>query len=121
VSRRQDIKVITLSLLNRQFEIPDIKDHLRKEGYSEDEITTAFTDIREERREHNKEAVSRKTATRGFVYIIGGVFLLLAFQSGLVYINKTFTTIRAIIAVALIAWGLWVITRPIKDKTEEVE
>jgi hypothetical protein len=122
VSTRQDIKAITLSLLNRQFEIPDIKDHLRKEGYSNEEIETAFIDIREERRELNKHAVSRKTAAQGFIYIISGLLLLCLFEfAGFTYFNKTFTNIRTVIAIALIGWGLWVITRPIKDKTEEVE
>lgn len=113
----QNIKQEITNLLNRQFDIQTIKEHLTTKGYDAKEIETALIEIKNPREIKSKNHVTIKQGFRGFKFIVFGILTLFSFVLFNAYSdNKALKFFRIIFVIAAIAYGIFIATRPLKDK-----
>ena len=103
-------------LLNRQFEIPDIKQHLLSNGYSSEQIESSLNKVIEARNSGINSHVTERQGLRGVGFIISGSLILLSI---LVFGNRSgdqvFTILRLVFGLLLLVFGIILATRPLKD------
>ena len=115
MTTQPDIKESITSLLNRGFEVPDIKDHLLKAGYSVPEIDQAFVEVNKQWEEPNSDAVTTKRAIQGFIWIVTGLLaLLLIFLGNYRGKMENIKWMIGTLAFLGIAYGIFIVTRPLK-------
>jgi hypothetical protein len=104
-------------LLNRDFKIPDIKQHLLNNGFVTEDIETAITETVAARAGNSKNAVSSTQGSRGIAFMISGALILLSF---LVFRNSAagqgVNIIRGLLGASLLLYGFNVSNRPLKDE-----
>jgi hypothetical protein len=114
MTTQPDIKETINSLLNRGFEVPDIKDHLRKTGHPDPDIDQAFLEVDAER-EADPEAVTPQRGMQGFIWMVTGflALLVIAIDYDRIKPKETIWTI-VLVAIFIIARGIYIATRPLK-------
>jgi len=103
-----------IDLLNRDFEIADIKAFLLEQGYSEADITQAIQSELEAR-EGQVAAIPAELGWRGLINCIGGAALLTSLMMGTnsaKYSGFLFFA-RLFFGLWFLGRGLYLITRPV--------
>ncbi|MGG9963088.1 hypothetical protein [Ferruginibacter sp. SUN106] len=104
------------NLLNRQFKIADIKQHLLNNGYTFEEIESAINAAVAARNNSNKKTISSKQASRSIAYVLIGVVILSSFlgfrNSGT---SPGFNIGRALVGTLMLLYGFYLANRPLKD------
>ena len=117
MTEKKDIKLIFRNSLNRNFEVPDIKQHLISLGYSNDEIENAFAEIKAGEKGENPNAVTTGQGLKGCLLIIAGTLtLLILYRMSNSYFSKSYLTLKTALAISFIVFGIIKVTRPLKDK-----
>lgn len=104
-------------LLNRQFEIADIRQHLLSSGYTGEQIEAALIEVIAVRKRKISNQVSLQQGSRGMGFIVSGTLILLSillFDSRST--SQTFTTLRLIFGILLLTGGIILATRPLQDE-----
>jgi len=104
-------------LLNRDFKIADIKQHLLTSGFTIEDIDIAINETVAARAGSSKNAVSSTQGSRGIAFMISGAIILLSF---LVFRNMAggpgFKIVRALLGASLLLYGFNLSNRPLKDE-----
>lgn len=105
------------NLLNRHFEIAAIKEHLLNNGYESEKINTAIDEVTESRKSTHKKQVTTRQGLRGLFYIVSGLLFLFSFLvTGIKSSNQPYNSIRLIVGIAALGYGIFLATRPLKDE-----
>ncbi|MBY0534210.1 MAG: hypothetical protein K2P88_00040 [Chitinophagaceae bacterium] len=104
------------NLLDRQFELNDIRTHLASIGYDTHTIDDALKKVLLQRANASNKHVSTRQGLRGFQFILAGIITLLS----IIFIDiksdsPRFDILRIFIGILAIVWGIIVATRPLKD------
>ncbi len=113
---KESLKNITKSLINRNFQIADIKTYLADKNYSIDEIESVLSEIKNNELENPTKSISKKKGLKGFSYIISGIILFIfSFINLPDNDNKLFIFLRILLALGLFFYGIFLATRPLQN------
>lgn len=113
----QNINTAINNLLNRQFDIQTIKEHLISKGYKSEEIETALDNVAKTNQGKSKNQVTIKQGFNGFRFIVIGILLLFSSTVLKSYSdNNALNFFRILLGLAAIAYGIFIATRPLRDK-----